>query len=269
MSSQLSETNLDAELASKKKKMHPREDDEDLKSSNSKKLKATGSVKSVSKSKMSTQKKCEVTFSEEVEEIKENGITSCNKENEEAESNQITTTPLKMNSPSKHVMKSVREHVKTPFSKIKEGEGDGTPLLEKELVGSSKSRKGSRMGSVIKNPKELKFGAEILQNEDSNGDGDNLQLNEISKLKSIGKSSLKNENCDAGDVKQEGEILQKEPTHGNESNLPVDNSAVNNENTSADVDVVVEPEIKQEAEGTTSNPPETTEISNEAGNAQE
>jgi hypothetical protein len=104
-------------LVSSKKKTRPHPDDDEvvLKSSNSKKLKTAG--KSVSKSKMSTGKKSEVTFSDKVEEIKD-GLPS-GKENFEEEP---THTPMKTKSPSKQSLKSVKEHRLTPYSKMKEGD---------------------------------------------------------------------------------------------------------------------------------------------------
>jgi hypothetical protein len=67
---------------------------------------------------MTSVKKCEVTFSEKVTEIK--GDESASKENFN-----IQSTPFKNSSPSVHSLKSVKEHVKTPFSKIKDNSEEG------------------------------------------------------------------------------------------------------------------------------------------------
>jgi hypothetical protein len=137
------------DYASKKKKLRPHPEDEELqKSSNSKKLK-TGQ-KSVSKSKMSTHKKSEVTFSEKVEEIKDL--------EEDKENAQGPLTPLKAKSPSHASLKSVKEHQKTPYSKFKEGNEEATgnsldnsqisatktnqPNFNKEILDKSVSNSG-------------------------------------------------------------------------------------------------------------------------------
>jgi hypothetical protein len=139
------------DYASKKKKLRPHPEDEELqKSSNSKKLK-TGQ-KSVSKSKMSTHKKSEVTFSEKVEEIKDL--------EEDKENAQGPLTPLKAKSPSHASLKSVKEHQKTPYSKFKEGNEEVTgnsldnsqisatktnqPNFNKEILDKSVSNSGVR-----------------------------------------------------------------------------------------------------------------------------
>jgi hypothetical protein len=98
------------EYTSKKSKIHPHPEEEFNKSANSKRPK-TG-TKSVSKSKISTTKKSEVTFSEKVEEIKD---FDQDKENEGS-----SLTPFKAKSPSHASLKSVKEHQKTPYSKLKE-----------------------------------------------------------------------------------------------------------------------------------------------------
>lgn len=121
-SKQLSQSKImDDECASKKKKLRPRPDDDEPKSaSNSKKLKT--STTSLSKSKFSTQKKGEVTFSEDVEEINKDDLEG--KENKDS----MQLTPLKATSPSKQSLKSVKEHVKTPFSKIKDNQDSGSAV---------------------------------------------------------------------------------------------------------------------------------------------
>jgi hypothetical protein len=80
----------------------------------------TGTKASTSKTKGSTSKKAQhdVTFADEVTEIE-------NKENETA--NYCESSPTHI-SPSKQSLKSVKEHIKTPFSKVKEGDEEGTPL---------------------------------------------------------------------------------------------------------------------------------------------
>lgn len=111
---------------------------DDTKSPTSKKFR-TG-TKSISKSKISTQKKCEVSFSENIQEIKEADQT--NKENSQPQQ----LTPLKPKSPSKLGLKSVKEHVKTPYSKIKANQDDelgNTPMNEKSLTNSK--NKGSQL----------------------------------------------------------------------------------------------------------------------------
>jgi hypothetical protein len=65
------------------------------------------------KSKPSTQKKCEETFSEGVGKIKD---SQENKENDIS----LRSTPYKEKSPSKANLKSVKEDSRTPFSRIED-----------------------------------------------------------------------------------------------------------------------------------------------------
>ena len=131
--SQLSNKKFDDEYASKKKRLHPRpEDDEPVQKSN-KKLKS--SKKSISKSKLSTQKKCEVTFSEGVEEITDRKVSQ---QNEKENNQSVNSTPFKSKSPSKTSLKSVKEHVKTPFSKIKDNSQEpNTPIEARSITNSA------------------------------------------------------------------------------------------------------------------------------------
>ena len=148
-------SNTEEDYASKKKKVraHPDDDEEFIKmaNSNSKKL------KTVSKSKMSTQKKSEVTFSEKVEQINDT----------EKENSQNPLTPYKAKSPSKASMKSVKEHQKTPFSKIKDnGEDEGEakvvesasktnqPNFNKEIMSMSSGKSATKGRSRDVTPKK-------------------------------------------------------------------------------------------------------------------
>ena len=148
-------SNTEEDYASKKKKVraHPDDDEEFIKmaNSNSKKL------KTVSKSKMSTQKKSEVTFSEKVEQINDT----------EKENSQNPLTPYKAKSPSKASLKSVKEHQKTPFSKIKDnGEDDGEakvvesasktnqPNFNKEIMSMSSGKSATKGRSRDVTPKK-------------------------------------------------------------------------------------------------------------------
>ncbi len=135
---------LDDDYASKKKKVRPHPDETEEIKSNSKKMK-TGS-KTISKSKISTQKKTEVTFSERVEEIKDVD----DKENRGDEEKNLT--PFKTASPSKQSLKSVKEYKKTPYSKIKDEsiEDQEKPILQavqpnfnSEIIGSGKKSRGT------------------------------------------------------------------------------------------------------------------------------
>lgn len=121
---QVSQTKED-EYSSKKSKIHPHPDDEEINKSATSKIAKTGK-KSASKTKISTTKKSEVTFSEKVEEIKD---FSEKKENEGS-----SLTPLKTKSPSHASLKSVKEHQKTPYSKLKENneEVSGSSLIESQ-----------------------------------------------------------------------------------------------------------------------------------------
>jgi hypothetical protein len=134
----------DQDYESKKKKVRPHPDEAEEIKSNSKKMK-TGS-KTISKSKMSTQKKTEVTFSERVEEIKD----VADKENRGDEERNLT--PFKTASPSKQSLKSVKEYKKTPYSKIKDEstEDQEKPVLQaaqpnfnSEIIGSAKKSRGT------------------------------------------------------------------------------------------------------------------------------
>jgi hypothetical protein len=150
-------------LASKKKKLHPRPDNGDVSPYSSKKKKKTSKKSSRDRA---TSKKCEVTFSEEVQEIKGplDGINfSANKEN-----NGQLSTPLKERSDSKKSYKSVREHVKTPYSKLKEQTDSilNTPITPSETKNEKphdsklksvepKETPKSQMKSEIKSAKKL------------------------------------------------------------------------------------------------------------------
>jgi hypothetical protein len=174
---------LEEEFASKKKKLRPLHDEEEnneeeayIKSlTNSKKIKITSSGKSVSKSRLNTQKKCEVTFSEEVEEIKEG-------EKEKENSQPVELTPFKNSSPSKQSLRSVKDHVKTPFSKIKDSQ---------DLQSSSKKKADQpNFNSEIVDKSPLKNHKDNTPIKASSKNS-NENLNEISniiKSKSITKS---------------------------------------------------------------------------------
>lgn len=116
----------DDEYASKKKKIHPRPVDAEDPEMSTKKIKTI--TKTKSKNKGSTHKKCEVTFSEEVEEINGNDL---NKEN----TNGLQLTPFNPSSPSKTSLKSVKDHIKTPYSKVKDPDSEcHTPIEKKSAV---------------------------------------------------------------------------------------------------------------------------------------
>lgn len=130
--SELSKSKFDENFESKKKKLrpYPEEEGQHKSASHSKKLKGTAS-KTLSKSKLTSQKKSEVTFSDAVEEIKDGEVTSqVNKENSDP-----VLTPFKNGSPSKESLKSCKLHVKTPFSKLKEND-------DSQVINSSKSKAG-------------------------------------------------------------------------------------------------------------------------------
>lgn len=165
--SQLSQKKFDDQYASKKKKLNPRPEDDDVLPKSQKKL--MSGTKSISKSKLSTQKKCEVTFSEGVEEIKDYELNF--KENNSS----LKSTPYKAKSPSKTSLKSVKEHIKTPFSKIKDSSQDqaNTPIEIR-----------SRTNSAIKTTNQPDFNTEILNDSQSN------KLNSETPRKSAKKVNL-------------------------------------------------------------------------------
>lgn len=139
-------TQEDDSYNSKKKKLHLKTEfknsqDEETFTSKKKKLLGTG-THSVSKSKISTHKKSEVTFSDNVQQISD-------KENLISEDG--TQTPFKQGkSPSKQGLKSVKEHIKTPYSKIKDqSDSDSTPLNKQNDANSNS--KYSLMTSYSKN----------------------------------------------------------------------------------------------------------------------
>jgi hypothetical protein len=169
--SQLSSKKYDDEYATKKKKLHPRPDDDGIVSQMIPKShkKMVSGTKSISKSKLSTQKKCEVTFSEGVEEIKDS--EQDNKENNRS----LTSTPFKTKSPSKTSLKSVKEHIKTPFSKIKDNSQD-TPNTPIEVR--------SKTNSVTKPTNQLNFNTEIMK------DSESLNSNSVTPIKSLKKVEI-------------------------------------------------------------------------------
>jgi hypothetical protein len=115
MTDSTSKLEIKAPISSKKSKLQPKpvmQPDDGVEITNMKRKTENSSHNT----KVSTSKKLEVTFSEEVSEIE-------NKENEVA--NECSPSHI---SPSKQSLKSVKEHIKTPFSKVKEGEEEGSPL---------------------------------------------------------------------------------------------------------------------------------------------
>jgi hypothetical protein len=178
--SQLSQKKFDDQYASKKKKLNPRPEDDDALPKSQRKL--MSGTKSISKSKLSTQKKCEVTFSEGVEEIKDNELNF--KENNSS----LKSTPYKAKSPSKTSLKSVKEHIKTPFSKIKDNSQDqaNTPLENRSIT-----------NSATKPTNQPDFNTEILNESQSNKSNSVTPKNSVkkvnitgSKFKSMTKSPL-------------------------------------------------------------------------------
>ena len=181
--SQLSNKKYDDEYASKKKRLHPRpEDDEPVHKSN-KKLKSN--KKSISKSKLSTQKKCEVTFSEGVEEITDRKVSQQNdKENNQS----VNSTPFKSKSPSKTSLKSVKEHVKTPFSKIKDNSQEpNTPIESRSITNSAtKITNQPNFNKEIIKESESKNSNKVTPQKSSK----KVDYSMNSKLKSRSKSPL-------------------------------------------------------------------------------
>jgi hypothetical protein len=130
MTDSTSKLEINIPVSSKKSKLFPRpelEPDDGIVISHTKRK----TDQSSHNTKVSTTKKLEVTFSEDVAEIE-------NKENDIVNLNESSPSHI---SPSKHSLKSVKEHIKTPFSKVKEGEEEGTPLnksLVKNVVSGKK-----------------------------------------------------------------------------------------------------------------------------------
>jgi hypothetical protein len=117
MTESITKADMISTLSTKKSKLQPQPEigpEDGLETSVCKRK----TEKSSKNTNISTSKKLEVTFAEDVAEIE-------NKENEGAN---YEETNLFHISPSKHSLKSVKEHIKTPFSKIKEGEEEGSPL---------------------------------------------------------------------------------------------------------------------------------------------
>jgi hypothetical protein len=116
MTEGITKANMILPLSTKKSKLLPRPQigpEDGLESSVCKRK-----TEQASKSSKVSTSKLEVTFAEDVDEI-------ANKENEVDNNEESNSVHI---SPRKHSLKSVKEHIKTPFSKIKEGEEGDTPL---------------------------------------------------------------------------------------------------------------------------------------------
>jgi hypothetical protein len=224
--SQHSSKKYDDDYASKKKKLHPRpEDDEStLQLIHKSQKKLVSGTKSISKSKLSTQKKCEVTFSEGVEEIKD---SQQDKENNKS----LTSTPYKAKSPSKTSLKSVKEHIKTPFSKIKDNsqEMSNTPVDAR-----------SKTNSVSKPTNQPNFNTEIIKDSESKNSNTvtpnktikKVEFSTNSKLRSRTKSPLVK-------IKEEKTEHQHDDENLLNGHVESEKKAILNEN----VDKIVKEEI--------------------------
>jgi hypothetical protein len=110
-----------------------------------------------------------------------------------------------MCSPNKHILKSVKEHVKTPFSKIKDNSCDATPAVDKDIGDGNEEnilpKSASKLGDMIQNPKELHFGGDYIQTHE-----ECKPVNMDHLTKSCGKSPLK--------IIEEGVMEEKEKTEG-------------------------------------------------------
>ena len=122
------------------KKNHPRPEtlEEEKYSMSSKRLKLSSNFKTTAK------KSYEVKFKEEVEEIKDY-ISSSALRND----NQLQQTPKVIHpnySPNQKLLKSVKEHIKTPYSKMKEFEDSE----DDKSVDESKKKKNEKLFSISK-----------------------------------------------------------------------------------------------------------------------
>lgn len=208
------------DYASKKKKVRPYPEDLE-EGSNSKKVKTNS--KTISKSKMSTQKKTEVTFSDRVEEIKDTE----EKENRKEENN---LTPLKTGSPSKQSLKSVKEHKKTPYSKIKDNSEDQEeivlqaiqPNFNTEIIGSSRKSRGT---TPLKQESEKKMRNSKSKCKSRSKSPLGKIKEEIvdSDKKSVGKMSEKKVSLDENLPEEKKEEAIEEPQPQEEEKNPSEN----------------------------------------------
>jgi hypothetical protein len=205
--SQLSQKKLEDDYASKKKRLHPRpEDDEPLQKSHKKLISAT---KSISKSKLSTQKKCEVTFSEGVEEITD---AKDSQQNDKENNRSVNSTPFKTNSPSKTSLKSVKEHIKTPFSKIKDN--------SQELLNTPNESR-SIANSATKITNQPNFNKEIMKESESKNSNSVTPQKSSKKVDLAMNSKLKSRTRSKSPlvkIKEEKNETVQEENNSNEQN---------------------------------------------------
>ncbi len=165
-------------LSSKKEKLRPRPEIDDEELPPSKKIK----VSSTSKKVMVNEKKHEVILKEDSVEIIDTDVAEFNGDD----------------TPSKRSFKPVSDHVKTPFSKIKENEEDaGTPIN----------------GSILK-----VSGVEVDQPNFS----DIKSASAESKLKSTIKSSL-------AKIQEDDDNADEKNTSENQSDPMLDATAISEE----------------------------------------